>query len=108
MTQPELLTFARYPEVPGARATDTSRKAAVEIEADAATLRNQVYALLLVAGPHTADEVAELIGESVLAIRPRMSELRAFGKVSDTGHRRPNQSGKSAIVWKAVNATNNA
>ncbi|MCH8882314.1 MAG: alpha-hydroxy-acid oxidizing protein [SAR324 cluster bacterium] len=36
-----------------------------------------------------------------LAIRPRISELSRLGKITDTGRRRRNTSGKSAIVWKA-------
>ena len=43
-----------------------------------------------------------MLGESVLAIRPRFSELRALGQITDTGARRINDSGRSAIVWRAA------
>ena len=50
----------------------------------------------------TADEVAELLGESVLSVRPRVSELKAQGRVEATTKRRCNVSGKTAVVWRAV------
>lgn len=46
----------------------------------------------------TADEIAEISGESVLSIRPRVSELKSIGVVADTGTRRKNASGRSATV----------
>ena len=48
----------------------------------------------------TADEVADRIGKSVLAIRPRVAELAAAGAILDTQTRRKNASGRSATVWK--------
>jgi predicted ArsR family transcriptional regulator len=51
-------------------------------------------------GPLTADEVADRVGATVLAIRPRISELARTGDIMDTGDRRPNASGHKAIVWK--------
>ena len=48
----------------------------------------------------TADEVATLLGKSVLTIRPRISELARAGVITDSGNRRPNASGHNAIVWK--------
>jgi predicted HTH transcriptional regulator len=50
-------------------------------------------------GPMTADQCANLLRIDKLSIRPRFSELAAQGKIIDTGERRPNQSGKRAIVW---------
>lgn len=47
----------------------------------------------------TADEVAALLVQSVLAVRPRVAELRKEGFIRDTGLRRSNASGKRAIVW---------
>ena len=48
----------------------------------------------------TADEVATLLGKSVLTIRPRISELARAGVITDSGNRRSNASGHNAIVWK--------
>lgn len=47
----------------------------------------------------TADEVAAEVGEDILSIRPRMTELNQQGKIIKTALRRKNKSGRSAIVW---------
>jgi len=47
----------------------------------------------------TADETAALMDKTVLAIRPRFAELHKDGVIRDTGERRRNESGKSAVVW---------
>lgn len=49
----------------------------------------------------TADEIAAQLGESVLAVRPRTSELKRAGLIHATGARRRNASGMSAAVWAA-------
>jgi predicted Rossmann fold nucleotide-binding protein DprA/Smf involved in DNA uptake len=49
--------------------------------------------------PMTADEVAEAIGESILAVRPRVTELHNDGILYDSGERRVNLSGRPATVW---------
>lgn len=53
-------------------------------------------------GPLSADQVAEELGESVLYVRPRMSELLRQGRIGKTGLRTRNSSGLSAAVWRAV------
>jgi DNA-binding IclR family transcriptional regulator len=52
----------------------------------------------------TADEIAAKLGESVLAVRPRVSELFHAGLIEKTGERRPNASGLNAHVWKKAAA----
>ena len=52
----------------------------------------------------TADEIAAKLGESVLAVRPRVSELFRAGLIEKTGDRRPNASGLNAHVWKKAAA----
>jgi len=52
----------------------------------------------------TADEIATRLGESVLAVRPRVSELFHAGLIDKTGDRRPNASGLGAHVWKRAAA----
>jgi len=52
----------------------------------------------------TADEIAAALDESVLAVRPRVSELFHAGLIEKTGERRRNQSGLSAHVWKKLAA----
>ena len=96
------MSFDGYPNAPGAKARDTSREAAVSVAARAATLRACALAAIADYGPLTADQVAELLRESVLAVRPRLSELAARGLVVDSGIRRPNASGRSAIAWSTA------
>jgi len=95
------LSLDRYPRVAGWKSTDTSRAAAADIEDDAATIRGKVVVVLR-RGPLTADETAARLGMGLLSVRPRLSELRRMGRIDDTGFRRPNASGKQAIVWRLV------
>jgi hypothetical protein len=48
----------------------------------------------------TADEIAAKLDASVLAVRPRVSELFHAGEIAKTGERRTNESGLRAYVWK--------
>ena len=93
----------RYPDSPGWKTSspDTSKAAALAVEDRAATLREQVAARLAFE-PGTADECAAELGASVLAVRPRLSELRKRGTIEPTGERRKNESGHSAAVWRYV------
>jgi predicted ArsR family transcriptional regulator len=103
MTQMDLLAWTpRYPAVPGSKAAGTSSEAAEAMKPRAGILRAKVLDCLRTRCPLTADECAEMLGDSVLAIRPRFSELRALGLVVDTGDRRINDSGRRAIVWGAA------
>jgi hypothetical protein len=99
----QLSLFARYPEVPGAKGTDTSRMAADAIAPAAPNLRERVLAVFRLAGAAglAADEAAGRLGLNVLAIRPRVSELVKMGElVRVHGERRRNESGQSAAVWQ--------
>lgn len=91
--------FNPYPETPGYRDTDTSFEAAESINAH--TLREMAM-VTLATRASTADECATANGISVLAMRPRLSELKRMGKIKDTGLRRLNTSGKKAIVSALV------
>lgn len=92
-----------YPESPGFKTAspETSQQAAESVKSRAKTLRDKVAACLRGADL-TADECAELVGESVLAVRPRLSELRKLNKIEDAGKRRKNASGHSAAVWRWI------
>lgn len=94
-------TPARYPERPGFKGRETSKAAAEQMVAIAGTLRERVLAEIK-RRPSTPDEVAERMGVTVLAARPRVTELAKLGKIEDTGDRRQNASGRSAIVWRAL------
>ena len=100
------LPLFSYPRSPGFKEGTTSRDAAVAMTSRASILRNRAFAEIVRAGALglTADQVAERLGETVLAIRPRVSEL---GKASPpmivpTGERRKNESGLGAKVWRAA------
>jgi len=87
-----------YPVLPGFQNDSTSRDAANSMLPELSFLRSEC-ARILKGGDFTADEVADAIGRSVLAIRPRITELYKLELIDDTGRRRPNDSGRKAIVW---------
>lgn len=89
--------FDAYPAGAGFKRTGPSHEAAAAI--DASALREAVAALLQARGAHTTDEAARALGRDRLSIRPRFSELRAAGRIFDTGFRRVNASGRRATVW---------
>lgn len=80
----------------GYQNTDTSRDAAPPLVKG---LQLDVLAMMDVRGPQTADDLARLIGEDTLSIRPRLTELKNLGLVVDTGMRRQSDRGRQAIVW---------
>jgi hypothetical protein len=90
-----------YPNAPGFKTGGTSRAAAERVRPRAVTLRDMVYGLLKVEAL-SADQCAAKLDKSVLSIRPRLSELLAQGKIYDTGRTRKNESGISAVVWRAL------
>lgn len=93
--------IATYPDHPGAKMAGTSQDAAHEMAEHAPTLREQVLRLFVNLDSRvTTDEAAHFLNKSVLAIRPRFSELRALGMIEPTGERRTNASGLKANVWR--------
>lgn len=101
-TEPPRFRAPAYPEAPGFKDRDTSRKAAESVAGTAPHLRRVVLDLLK---RHplglTADEAAAKLEQSVLSVRPRFTELLRDGLIDDTGERRKNASGRSAKVWRA-------
>lgn len=93
--------FTNYPADPGYKtvAPETSKAAAEVMKSRAETLREKCL-LVLDSKECTADELARILGETVLAVRPRVSELNKMGKIEDAGKRRANESGVKAAVWK--------
>jgi hypothetical protein len=92
---------ASYPLAAGSKTGGTSAEAAKKIHA--ARLQKVVLRVLQTnPGGLTADEVAAELGESILSIRPRVSELKRQGMVEKTRERRRNHSGMSASVWRAI------
>lgn len=96
--------MARYPDRPGHRNTDTSREAAEALSPHLGRLQALSNAAICAAGPRglTKYETSDTLGIDYTAIHPRISELRKKGLVVDSGRRRPNPSGKKAIVWIAA------
>lgn len=80
---------------------DTRREAYEAATVLAADVRERCLSALEDAAL-TADEVAERTGDSILTIRPRMTELKQQGRIVKTPLRRRNKSGKSATVWMLV------
>jgi predicted ArsR family transcriptional regulator len=90
-----------YPDSPGYKERGGTSEAAAALAANtSATLRDRVL-FLLRNTEFTADECAEYLSASVLAVRPRLSELR-MGEIQKTGATRKNQSGIQAAVWTAT------
>lgn len=91
-----------YPDRAGYKEATTSRDAAAAIDASGrgATLRRRIEAFLTMGGTGTADEIAAVLRESILAVRPRVSELRRLGVIEPTGERRISDGGRPAHVWK--------
>lgn len=89
-----------YPDQPGYKVEGPSRDAAVSMAGTAVLLREQVFAAIAAAhGGLTADEAAEATGQTILAVRPRCTELQAHMRIKDSGIRRKNVSGRKATVW---------
>lgn len=93
-----------YPDAPGHRQVDTSVAAAVALEPMLGRLQRMALAAIRDAGwlGLTADELAARLGMDRWSIQPRTSELRRKGLIRDSGQRRPNATGKLAIVWIAA------
>lgn len=88
---------------PGFTERTTSKAAAAKMAPRAPTLRGLVLVAITDVWPAglTADEAAEAVGATVLAVRPRLSELKAMGKIIPTAITRPNISGVEARVMVA-------
>lgn len=100
MTDHDLFT---YPLSAGFKERTTSRDAAKAIEARgrARNLRARILALYASGRHLTADECAAVLNESVLATRPRITELQQLGLIEKAGERRPSSTGTSSHVWRA-------
>lgn len=97
----DLFTYQpSYPAAAGWKTRDTSREAAERVPAK--VLQAKVLAEYQRQRWMTADECAEALNIDKLSIRPRVTELSLANKIMDSGLRRKNASGRSAIVWRIV------
>lgn len=90
-----------YPFKAGFKGYDgTSEAAAQSIDPVAGRLRRVVLATLAAHGPMTMLEAVARTPFTRESLQPRFSELRKMGLIEPTGERRPNPSGRSALVWQ--------
>lgn len=96
--------MSAYPDTPGHQNTDTSVSAANAIAPNLGRLQRMAQSAICDAGARglTADELAARLEMDRWSIQPRTSELRRTGIIRDSGQRRPNATGKLAIVWIAA------
>lgn len=96
--------MSTYPDAPGHRNVDTSIAAADDLAPKLGRLQRMAETTIRGAGAHglTADELSARLDMDRWSIQPRTSELRRKGLIRDSGQRRPNCSGKLAIVWTAA------
>lgn len=89
-----------YPNEPGFKVGGTSEEAAIAIAGKAETLRARVLEeIASQPAGLSADAVAHRLGESVLSVRPRVSELHRAGEIRRSDARAKNESGMAAAVW---------
>ena len=88
-----------YPDSPGYKEHTTSKHAAEAIKPRAGTLQARVLQVLLWF-EGTPDEIASRMGETVLAVRPRVTELYKKTLIERTGEVRKNISGMPAHVYR--------
>lgn len=87
----------------GHQKTDTSHFAAISMDQSAPTIRAKALAWLReqMFGA-TTEEITAALGISYRAVQPRISELREKQLLKDSQERRPNKSGRAAIIWIAT------
>ena len=96
--------MSTYPDAPGNRSVETSIGAAEALAPKLGRLQRMAENEVRDAGAHglTADELAARLVMERWSIQPRTSELKRKGLIQDSGQRRPNATGKLAIVWIAA------
>ena len=92
---------AKYPDSPGHRGVETSIEAADALASRLGPLQSLTLRFIAGRGPlgATSDECAAGLGIDRGSVQPRTSELNRKGLIVDSGLRRPNATGKRAIVW---------
>ena len=95
----ELDLFAPYQ-----RHSETSKKAALEIQPEAQTLRDRVEHFIQESGRYgaTDEEIQDFLDMEGSTERPRRVELLKMGKIVDSGRKRKTRSNREAVVWRVV------
>lgn len=95
--------LTEYPNHAGSKESGgTSELAASQINHKAGTIRSRVMKLILARGSMIPEEAAKQLGYSILAVRPRFSELKLKGKIYKTSSTQLNENGKNVRVWAAI------
>lgn len=72
-------------------------------EGRATSVKKRVHNLMISLSEWmTADEMAEKLGLSVLAVRPEVCHLHKEGLIEKTGQKRTSVTGMPAHVWRLV------
>lgn len=92
-----------YPDSAGFKVRGTSKEQAAKIEPKAKILRDKVLKALAHRSM-TTDECAAFLGEDILSVRPRFSELARTvpPSIVPTGERRASSRGNMSDVWGIV------
>jgi hypothetical protein len=92
---------AKYPDSPGHRGVETSIEAADALASRLGPLQSLTLDFIARRGAFgaTSDECAAGLGIDRGSVQPRTSELSRKELIVDSGLRRPNATGKRAIVW---------
>lgn len=93
------------PHSVGYQRTDTSREAAETVAPRQMTIQGAVLAALRIHRNLTADEIAHHINRPYGSVRPRLSELREAGIVTDSGERREGRYGVNMVAWRLTTST---
>lgn len=90
----------KYPEGAGWKDPEISREQAEELDRSGRTkyLIDHAYAHFLRGFEGTADELAHMMNEHVLSIRPTCTILKKQGLIERTGAKRPSITGRPAAV----------
>lgn len=96
----------RYPNHPGSRtgSPETSEDAANAIAPLARTHRDMILRYLQEIHPlcRSSEQIAEALGISRWAVRPRCSELYAGERIERSNDRGTNDGGRTVVLWRAA------
>lgn len=103
-TRDETGGLPMWEKAPFQKHSETSRDAAENIEPRAGTLRAKVLAYLRDRGGNGATdlEMQDALGLGGSTQRPRRVKLVELGLAVDSGDVRVTESGRKAVVWRAV------
>jgi hypothetical protein len=99
-----------YPDAPGFRpdSAETSRQAAAIVAPGAGKMLDRIEAYIRATGPASPEEITDAIalpGERLLltSVRARVCQLRALGRVVDSGERGLGESRRAKVIrWRVA------